>query len=87
MTESKDETGRNKKRRRKETGEETKKEKAEEEEEVKDKEVEKDVMGWTLVTKSTKQRRKMIQIFVEVHGNSCDGGGAERQSRRHDEAN
>ena len=68
VKESKDETGRNTKRRRKETGEETKKEKAEEEEEEKDKEVEKDVMGWTLVTRSTKQRTKMIQIFVEVHG-------------------
>ena len=25
-------------------------------------------MGWTLVTRSTKERRKMIQIFVKMDG-------------------
>ena len=34
----------------------------------KDKEVEKNVTGWTLVTRSTKQMRRMVQIFVNVDG-------------------
>ena len=45
-----------------------KKEKGEKEEEEKDKEVEKNETGWTLVTRSTKQMRRTVQIFVKVDG-------------------
>ena len=48
--------------------EEGKIEKGREVEEEKDKEVEKDVMDWTLVTRSTKQRRRMVQIFFNADG-------------------
>ena len=51
--------------RRRETG---KKEKGREAEEERDKEVKKDVMGWTVVTRSKKQRKRTIQIFVKVDG-------------------
>ena len=34
----------------------------------KDKEVEKDVVDWTLVTRNTKQRRRTIKIFVKMGG-------------------
>ena len=40
----------------------------EREKEEKVEEVEKNVTGWTLVTRSTKQMRKMVQIFVKVDG-------------------
>ena len=56
------------------TGAETKKEKGKEvqeetDQEVQtDQEVEKDVMDWTLVTRSKKQRRKTSQIIVKVDG-------------------
>ena len=46
--------------------EKEKKEKEEEEEKVE--EVEKNVTGWTLVTRSAKQMRKMVQIFVKADG-------------------
>ena len=49
--------------------------------------VEKDVTGWTEVTR--KRRRKMIQIFVRVNGSKAYPDGGEpyrRQSRRRNEA-
>ena len=49
-------------------GEREKKEKGREGEEEGDQEVKKDVMGWTVVTRSKKQRKRTIQIFVKVDG-------------------
>ena len=50
-------------------GKEQEREKKEKEEvEEKVEEVEKNVTGWTLVTRSAKQMRKMVQIFVKVDG-------------------
>ena len=37
-------------------------------EEQRDKEIEKDVMGWTVATKIKKQRKRLVQIFVKVDG-------------------
>ena len=50
--------------------------------EEKEQEVEKNVTGWTLVTSSAKQMRRMVQIFVKVDANEngCDGGVARGQS-------
>ena len=45
-----------------------KKDKWKREEEEKVEEVEKNVTGWTLVTRSAKQMRKMVQIFVKEGG-------------------
>ena len=45
-----------------------KKEKGWREEEEKVEDVEKNVTGWTLVTRSEKKMRKMVQIFVKVDG-------------------
>ena len=56
---------------KKEIGEETKKEKRKEVQEETDKKVEKDVMDWTKVTRSKKQRRKTVQIFVKVNGSKA----------------
>ena len=53
---------------RKVTGEETKMEKGRGVEEEKDKEVERNVMDWTMVTRSAKQKRRTIQIFVKWDG-------------------
>ena len=47
-----------------------KKEKGRKEEEEKVEEVEKDVTGWTLVTRNRRQR-KMVQIFVKVNGSKA----------------
>ena len=47
------------------------KEEAEEEkeaEEERDEEVKEDVMGWTVVTRNRKQKRRMVQIFVKMDG-------------------
>ena len=49
-------------------GEREKKEKERETVEEGDKEVKKDVMGWTVVTTSRKQRKRTVQIFVKVDG-------------------
>ena len=46
--------------------EEEEKEEKEAEEE-RDKEVEKNVMGWTVVTRNKKQKRRTVQIFVKVN--------------------
>ena len=35
------------------------------------KQVEKDVMDWTVVTKNKRQRKKLIQIFVKVNGSKA----------------
>ena len=37
------------------------------EEEEKGEEVEKNVTGWTVVTRNKKQKRRMVQIFVQVN--------------------
>ena len=37
-------------------------------EEERVKEIEKDVMGWTVVKRSKKQRKRVVQIFVKVDG-------------------
>ena len=42
-----------------------KKEKGEEEEEEKVEQVDENVMGWTVVTRSRKQRKRTVQIFVK----------------------
>ena len=49
--------------------------------EEKEREVEKNVTGWTLVTRSAKQVKRIVQIFVKVDEmkNGCDGGLARRQ--------
>ena len=57
-----------KKERKEERGEETRKEKGGQVEEEEEKEVVKNVTGWTLVTTSAKQMRRMVQIFVKVDG-------------------
>ena len=44
-----------------------KKEKGREAQEEGDKEVKKDVMGWTEVTRNKKQKRRTVQIFVKVN--------------------
>ena len=65
-----------------ERGERGKKEKGREAAEEIDEEVKKDVTGWTVVTRNKREKRKMIQIFVN------DGGESDRrQSRRRVEAN
>ena len=48
-------------------GESGETEKGREAEEEGDKEVKKDVMGWTVVTRNKKQKRRMVQIFVKVN--------------------
>ena len=50
-----------------ERGERGKKEKGSEAEEERDKEVKKDVTGWTVVTRNKREKRRMIQIFVKVN--------------------
>ena len=49
-------------------GEREEREKERGAEEELDKEVKKDVTGWTVVTRSKKQRKRTIQIFVKVDG-------------------
>ena len=48
-------------------GERGKKEKGREAEEEGDKEVKKDVMGWTVATRNKKQKRRTVQNFVKVN--------------------
>ena len=45
-----------------------KKEKGDKEEDEKVEQVDEDVMGWTVVTRSRKQRNRTVQIFVKVDG-------------------
>ena len=55
-------------REKKETGEETRKEKGGQVEEEEVEQVEKNVTGWTLVTRRAKQIRSVVRIFVKVDG-------------------
>ena len=50
-----------------EKGKGGKREKGRKAEEEGDKEVKKDVMSWTVVTRNKKQKRRMVQIFVKVN--------------------
>ena len=49
-------------------GERGKKQEGREAEEERDKEIKKDVMCWTVVTRSKKQSKRAFQIFVKVDG-------------------
>ena len=50
-----------------ERGERGKKEKGREAGEERDKEVKKDVTGWTVVTRNKREKRRTIQIFVKLN--------------------